>query len=177
MRVWLPTRAAGFGLATAVAVLVAVVVGAVALTGGGDKNTGVGRSPSVVARMSLGEAPLDALASGFGAAWIGGIERRDVLRVDAATHRLVARIPVGDFPLGGTRATMRPTPESAPVVLEHHSTHRVFEPELVELFLEQEPELDELLGLDRGSLQQLLDGVVKGSERVHSSSPTDSTDL
>lgn len=99
-RAWLPSRAASLGLATAAVVLVAVMVGAVALTGGGDKNTVVGRSPSVVARTSLGEEPLEDLASGFGAAWIGGVERRDVVRVDAATHRVVARIPVGDFPSG-----------------------------------------------------------------------------
>ena len=99
-RAWLPSRAASFGLATAAVVLVAVVVGVVALTGGGDKNTVVGRSPSVVARMSLGEEPLEDIASGFGAAWIGGVGRRDVVRVDAATHQVVARIPVGDYPSG-----------------------------------------------------------------------------
>ena len=99
-RVWLPSRAVSFGLATAAAAVVLVVVGAVALTGGGDENTGVGRGPSVVARMSLGEQPLEDVASGFGAAWIGGVERRNVARVDAATHRVVARIPVGDFPSG-----------------------------------------------------------------------------
>jgi outer membrane protein assembly factor BamB len=99
-RAWLPSRAVSFGLATAAAVLIAVVVGAVALNRGGDENSVVGRSPSVVARTSLGEEPLEDLASGFGAAWIGGVERRDVVRVDAGTHRVVARIPVGDFPSG-----------------------------------------------------------------------------
>ena len=110
-RAWLPSPRAGVGLATAAAVVVALAVGAVALTRGGDENT-VGRSPSVVARTSLGAesgacpacdaagGPFRDVAAGFGAVWIGGLERGEVVRVDAATRRVVARIPVGRLPSG-----------------------------------------------------------------------------
>jgi hypothetical protein len=46
------------------------------------------------------------LASGFGAAWIGGVEHGDVLRMDPATRRVVARIPVGKVPSGNADGTL-----------------------------------------------------------------------
>jgi outer membrane protein assembly factor BamB len=108
-----PSPAAGVGLAAAAAVLIAVVVGAVALTRGGDTDTVVGHRPAVVARTQLSPDPSRpcvsacevadpymALASGFGSAWIGGVEHGELVRLDAGTHRVVARIPVGKLPSG-----------------------------------------------------------------------------
>jgi outer membrane protein assembly factor BamB len=115
LRAWRPSLAAGFGLAAAAAVLVVVALGAVALTRGGSDETAVvaGHRPTEVARTWLSpnktitcisacdvSEPYIAMASGFGAAWVGGVEHGDVVRLDADTHRVTARIPVGRLPSG-----------------------------------------------------------------------------
>ena len=111
LRAWRPSPAPG--LAAAAAVLVAVVLGAVALTRGGDEERVAVRAPTVVERKWLSPTPTSTcteacdvndpyleLAYGFGAAWIGGAEHGDVLRIDPATRRVTARIPVGKLPSG-----------------------------------------------------------------------------
>ena len=113
-RVRLPSRAAGVVLAAAAVVLIAVAVGLVALTREDqESNVVVGHRPTVVTRTQLSPTPnrscgvacdlsypYNAMASGFGAVWIGGVEYGDIVRLDDRSHRVVARIPVGRLPSG-----------------------------------------------------------------------------
>jgi outer membrane protein assembly factor BamB len=113
-RVSIPLPVGALGLATVAALVIAVVVGAVALTrGGSEESVVVGHRPAEVARTQLSPTPgspcVDAcavsnpyivLASGFGSAWVGGVEHGEVVRLDARTHRVVARIRVGKLPSG-----------------------------------------------------------------------------
>lgn len=92
-----PTRAGLAALAAAAAVVIAVVLGGVALTRGTDDQVVGRRAPAVIARVALGDDPagvsVGGVASGFGAAWITG-RSGEIIRVDAATHKVTARIPV-----------------------------------------------------------------------------------
>jgi hypothetical protein len=110
-RAWRPPPALGFGVAAAV--LAALVLGTIALTRGGDRERVVGHRPAVVARIPLAQdpaapctvecgdvAPFQAPASGFGSVWIGDTQQGGVIRVDAASRRVLARIPVGKLPSG-----------------------------------------------------------------------------
>lgn len=49
-----------------------------------------------IAHVRLRELP-DALASGFGSIWVGGTGRQEIVRVNARTNKIAARIPVGGF--------------------------------------------------------------------------------
>ena len=113
LRAWRPSPAAGVGLAAAAALVIAVVVGAVTLNRGEDDRAVVSNQPTVVARTQLSSTPNQqcgdacevsdpymAMAAGFGSAWIGGVEHGEIVRLDAVTHRVVARIPVGKLPSG-----------------------------------------------------------------------------
>jgi DNA-binding beta-propeller fold protein YncE len=89
-----------------------VVVGGVALTRGTDDQLVGRRGPSVVARVPLGDGltdlPLGGVASGFGSAWIAG-HRGEIIRVDAATRKVTARIPIagsGSRQAGSSPATI-----------------------------------------------------------------------
>ena len=100
-RASLPSPVLAGTLAAGAAVLIALALGVIMLTRDSDELTVVRPAPpSVVARLPLGESPLSDLASGFGAAWIGGLDREDVMRVDVATRQIVARIPVGRLSSG-----------------------------------------------------------------------------
>jgi outer membrane protein assembly factor BamB len=144
VRAWRPSPAARLGLAVAAVVVVAIGVGAAALTGGGDESKVVGHRPAVVARTQLSPRPntpcvsacevsdpYTALASGFGSAWIGGVEGAEVVRLDAGTHRVVARIPVGKLPSGlvtthdAVWVLTTPRPRSATLVRIDPARNRV----------------------------------------------------
>ena len=92
-----PSRAGLTALAAAAAAVIAVVVGGVALTRGPDDQVVGRRAPGVVARVALG-GPVDGMglggvASVSGAAWIA-VNSGEVIRVDATTDRVTARIPI-----------------------------------------------------------------------------------
>jgi hypothetical protein len=103
-----PTRAGLAALAAAAAAVIAVVVGGVALTRGTDDQVVGRRAPGVVARVALGGPvtglPLGGVASDSGAAWIA-VNRGEVIRVDATTHRVTARIPIAGSSSRQTRAS------------------------------------------------------------------------
>ena len=97
-RAHIPAPRALVGLAAAAAVAIATVLGAVALTRGGDEQTVGRREPSVVARVTVGDSPRGfdgGIASGFGAVWIAGSDRKEIVRVDPVTRRVLARVPLG----------------------------------------------------------------------------------
>jgi hypothetical protein len=93
---------AGIPRLAPVAIAVVVVIGVVALlaidlvtprTAGPAGPSG----PPVVARLALGD-DLGAVASGFGSAWLVDTKRPAILRIDSATHRVTARIPLRGQP-------------------------------------------------------------------------------
>jgi outer membrane protein assembly factor BamB len=101
-RAHVPAPRALVGLAAAAAVAIATVLGAVALTRGGDEQTVGRRGPSVVARVALGDFPRGfdgGIASGFGAVWIAGSDRKEIIRLDPVTRRVLTRVPLG-HPVG-----------------------------------------------------------------------------
>ena len=107
VRAWRPPPLAAAGLAAAL--LIALVAGAVALTRGGeDRETVVTHRPAELARTWLWPTrddtctsacdvagPFEGLASGFGSAWVGGLQDRELVRLDAGSRKVQARIPVG----------------------------------------------------------------------------------
>jgi outer membrane protein assembly factor BamB len=92
-----PSRARLAAVAASAAAVTAGVVGGVALTRGTDDQVIGRRAPGVVARVALGGSAtglsLGGVASESGAAWIV-VNVGDVMRVDATTNRVTARIPV-----------------------------------------------------------------------------------
>lgn len=110
VRAWRRPPLVAAGLAAAV--LIAVVVGAIALTRGGeDRETVFTRRPAEVSRTSLFPTadttcttacdlagPFEGLASGFGSVWVGGVRDRELVRLDAGSRKVQARIPIGEFP-------------------------------------------------------------------------------
>ena len=92
-----PTRAGLAALAAVAAAVMAVVAGGVALTRGTDDQVVGRRAPGVVARVALGGPVtglgLGGVASDSGAAWIA-VNRGEVIRVDATTYKVTARIPI-----------------------------------------------------------------------------------
>jgi hypothetical protein len=141
VRAWRPSPVAGLGLAAAAAALIAAVV----LIRGSDEPTPVGHSPSVVARTWLPPeatnectvAPCDfadpfmGLAAGYGSAWVGSVQHGDVLRLDARSHRVVKRIPVGRLPsdvvaaAGAVWVVVNPNERSSTLVRIDPATNRV----------------------------------------------------
>jgi DNA-binding beta-propeller fold protein YncE len=141
VRAWKPSPVAGLALAAAAAALIAVVV----LIRGSEAPTPVGHGPSVVARTWLSpEAtnectvaacgfadPYMGLASGYGSAWIGSVQHGDVLRLDARSHRVVERIPVGRLPsdivaaAGAVWVVVNPDDKSSTLVRIDPATNRV----------------------------------------------------
>jgi DNA-binding beta-propeller fold protein YncE len=95
-RTWVPSPGMALRTAVAACAAVAVAVGVVALTRGGGERVATGPAPRVVARIPTGVV-VD-MAPGFGQMWIDSSGR--LLKVDMATRRIVARIPVGHFVTG-----------------------------------------------------------------------------
>jgi outer membrane protein assembly factor BamB len=106
VRAWRRPPLAAVGLAAAL--LIAIVVGAVALTRGGDHDDKVvAPRPTEAARTWLWptaddtctacdvSGPFSGLASGFGSAWIGGLQNRELVRLNLGSRKVQARIPVG----------------------------------------------------------------------------------
>jgi PQQ-like domain len=103
VRAWRRPPLVAAGLAAA------ALVGVVALThGGGDQDKVVARPPVVVARTWLFPTrddtctsacnvsdPFVGLASGFGSAWIAGLQDREVVRVGLDSRQVQARVPAG----------------------------------------------------------------------------------
>ena len=89
-RAWSPTALAG---AAAVAVAVVAVVVTLTTLAPPPKPS----NAKIVATVHLGGQPGDAVLAG-GSLWIADYEGR-VLRLDAATRRVRARIPVGGTPV------------------------------------------------------------------------------
>jgi PQQ-like domain len=96
-----PSPLAALGLAAAATVVIAIVVGAVALTRGGDDQTTGRHGPSVVARVAVGDSPHGfdgGIASGLGSVWIAGFDGKQIVRVAPVTRRVLARVPLGHPP-------------------------------------------------------------------------------
>jgi hypothetical protein len=94
---WAPSRVTILGLVAAAAVLVvvAVVVGAGVLSNDRTQMRVGEGGPREVARVPLGDVGVLDAAAGFGSIWVGDFHHDDVIRVDAATRQVVARIPSG----------------------------------------------------------------------------------
>ena len=143
VRAWRRPSLVAAGLAAAL--LIAVVVGVVALTRGGeDRETVVTHRPAEVARTSLFPTadttcttpcdvagPFEGLASGFGSAWVGGVRDRELVRLDARSLKVQARIPVGELPTDvlATRdavwVVVNPSERSSTIVRIDPSRNRV----------------------------------------------------
>lgn len=103
---WAPSARAPAAWAAAAAVAIAAIIAAGPLGSGSDEQTSGQRDRSIVADVSLGDFPrafATGGVSGFGDVWIGGSERGEVIRVNATTRRVVARVSLGDVAAGAGR--------------------------------------------------------------------------
>ncbi len=143
VRAWRRPPLAAAGLAAAL--LIALALGVVALTRGGeDRETVVTHRPSEVARISLFPTadtscttacdlagPFEGLGSGFGSAWSAGVRDRELVRLDAGSRKVQARIAVGVMPTdalataGAVWVVVNPSDQSSTVVRIDPSRNRV----------------------------------------------------
>jgi hypothetical protein len=99
--------------AAALATLLALAVAMVLLTSSGSQREAV-QPPEVVARFALGES-LGGTVGAYGSVWVADTGPDQLLRVDADSRRVTARLPVeGDVAMAPAGGTLWALNEGAP---------------------------------------------------------------